>query len=51
MEDYLTQYPEIDAVSILERWYNCCCATAIKNAGRDKEIVIIGSDADTIPLS
>lgn len=50
MEDYLTQYPEIDAVSIWNDGITAAVATAIKNAGRDKEIVIIGSDADTTTI-
>ena len=50
MEDYLTQYPEIDAVSIWNDGITAAVATAIKNAGRDKEIVLIGSDADTTTI-
>jgi ribose transport system substrate-binding protein len=50
MEDYLTQYPEIDAVSIWNDGITAAVATAIKNAGRDKDIVIIGSDADTTTI-
>jgi ribose transport system substrate-binding protein len=50
MEDYLTQYPEINAVSIWNDGITAAVATAIKNAGRDKDIVIIGSDADTTTI-
>jgi ribose transport system substrate-binding protein len=50
VKDYLTQYPEINAVSIWNDGITAAVATAIKNAGRDKDIVIIGSDADTTTI-
>lgn len=50
MEDYLTQYPEIDAVSIWNDGITASVVTAIKNAGRDKDIVITGFDADTTTI-
>ena len=45
MEDYLTKYPEISAVSIWNDGLTAAIATAIKNSGRN-DIVITGFDAD-----
>ena len=50
MEDYLTKYPEIDAVTIWNDGITAAVATAIENAGRTGEIVILGEDADSTTI-
>jgi len=46
MEDWLTTYPEIDALSVWHDGIMYSAVTAIKNAGRLDEITVISYDGD-----